>query len=66
MSDIKADEIFNDLTESMAEYNKEEELVCDECLTELYQCDGCKDYFVEGQKIFCSDDNDYHYCENCI
>ena len=39
-------------------------LECQECGSEIYVCDLCKDYFIRGEILYCTDD-DKHYHESC-
>ena len=38
-------------------------LECEECGSEIIACDVCKDYFIRGEILYCTDDK--HYCECC-
>lgn len=37
-------------------------LECNNCKEEVYTCDGCKEYFKDGDDIFCGEQ---HLCNAC-
>ena len=37
---------------------------CDECGLYELECERCKNTFVDGETIFCNED-DTHYCYHC-
>ena len=44
-----------------------EEIYCDYCEEEVYQCDWCGKYFEEGDEIICALDGSCHFCsEECM
>ena len=37
---------------------------CSQCGCDVYKCDNCEEFFIEGDFISCGDD-DKHVCEQC-
>jgi hypothetical protein len=45
---------------------KSEVFKCNNCETEIYQCDLCKEYFRLGNDVFCLREGTKHICEYCF
>jgi len=54
---------MNEVKESVVEVHTE--YICPKCYSTLSACDKCDDYFEPDEKIWCLDDGEKHYCNNC-
>ena len=51
---------WEDVTTAIA--NQKTILVCSDCESVIYTCDGCNEYFKPNDTIHCKDNDHYCYC----